>query len=199
VPELLPLVLTLAIFGIGTVVLTLATAGYVGFGLRPPTAELGLMMGEVFPYCVRADTGQPFAPDAYWFTRVASRFVGEHVTLSGVRHLTEYDDYYSARNNRSLPLPAYRATADNADRTLMSFSPATGEIVTRANREFRVRRWLVIGPQTWDWPFLFRRPLLWNAVAVVLLTGGCCLTLSGLYLGVQALAGMMGRPRHDRE
>lgn len=53
-PELLPLILTVMTFGVVTAVLTLATAGYVGFGLRPPTAELGLLMSEAFPYFIDA-------------------------------------------------------------------------------------------------------------------------------------------------
>ncbi len=53
-PELMPMVLTVSTFGVVTAVLTMATAGYIGFGLRPPTAELGLMMSEAFPYWVEA-------------------------------------------------------------------------------------------------------------------------------------------------
>jgi peptide/nickel transport system permease protein len=53
-PDLLPLILTVMTFGVITAVLTLATAGYVGFGLRPPTAELGLLMSEAFPYFIDA-------------------------------------------------------------------------------------------------------------------------------------------------
>lgn len=49
-PELSPLLLTLATFGIGTSVLALSTLGFVGVGLQPPTAELGLMITEAFPY-----------------------------------------------------------------------------------------------------------------------------------------------------
>lgn len=53
-PELMPMMLTVSTFGVVTAVLTLATAGYIGFGLRPPTAELGLMMSEAFPYWIEA-------------------------------------------------------------------------------------------------------------------------------------------------
>ena len=49
-PELAPLLLTVATFGIGTSVLALSTLGFVGVGLQPPTAELGLMVTEAFPY-----------------------------------------------------------------------------------------------------------------------------------------------------
>jgi peptide/nickel transport system permease protein len=49
-PELRPLLLTLATFGVGTSVLALSTLGFVGVGLQPPTAELGLMVTEAFPY-----------------------------------------------------------------------------------------------------------------------------------------------------
>lgn len=49
-PELAPVLLTLATFGIGTSVLVLSTLGFVGVGLQPPRAELGLMVTEAFPY-----------------------------------------------------------------------------------------------------------------------------------------------------
>ncbi|GEM80467.1 ABC transporter permease [Vibrio superstes] len=43
-------VFTLACFGAGNAVLALASVGFVYVGLRPPHAELGLMMVELFPY-----------------------------------------------------------------------------------------------------------------------------------------------------
>lgn len=49
-PRLLPVVLTLSAFSAGNAVLALATLGFISVGLRPPTAELGLMMTELFPY-----------------------------------------------------------------------------------------------------------------------------------------------------
>jgi len=49
-PELRPLLTTMATFGVGTAVLALSTLGFVGVGIRPPTPELGLMVTEAFPY-----------------------------------------------------------------------------------------------------------------------------------------------------
>jgi peptide/nickel transport system permease protein len=53
-PELRPVLLTLATFGVGTSVLTLSTLGYVGVGLTPPTPELGIMITESLPYWSQA-------------------------------------------------------------------------------------------------------------------------------------------------
>ncbi|MCM2131399.1 ABC transporter permease [Larsenimonas rhizosphaerae] len=49
-PELAPEVTTLAAFGASTAVLAVSSLGFVSIGLRPPTAELGLMMTELFPF-----------------------------------------------------------------------------------------------------------------------------------------------------
>lgn len=49
-PRLLPLIVTLSAFSLANAILALATLGFVNVGLRPPTAELGLMMTELFPY-----------------------------------------------------------------------------------------------------------------------------------------------------
>ncbi|WP_417762986.1 ABC transporter permease [Shewanella sp.] len=47
-------VLTLAAFGAATSVLMMASTGFVYAGLKPPTAELGLMIVELFPYFAEA-------------------------------------------------------------------------------------------------------------------------------------------------
>lgn len=49
-PKIAPVMLTLSAFSAGNAVLALATLGFINVGLRPPTAELGLMMTELFPY-----------------------------------------------------------------------------------------------------------------------------------------------------
>lgn len=53
-PKILPVVATLSAFAAGNAVLALATLGFINVGLRPPTAELGLMMTELFPYYYQA-------------------------------------------------------------------------------------------------------------------------------------------------
>lgn len=53
-PKLTPVVLPLASFACGNAVLALATLGFINVGLRPPTAELGLMMTELFPHYYNA-------------------------------------------------------------------------------------------------------------------------------------------------
>lgn len=53
-PRLLPLIATLSAFAIGNAILALATLGFISVGLRPPTADLGLMMTELFPYYYQA-------------------------------------------------------------------------------------------------------------------------------------------------
>lgn len=53
-PRLLPMVATLGAFSLGNAILALATLGFVSVGLSPPTAELGLMMTELFPYYYEA-------------------------------------------------------------------------------------------------------------------------------------------------
>lgn len=49
-PEIMPLILTLMAFGGAASVLAVASLGYLNIGVRQPTAELGQMMSEYFPY-----------------------------------------------------------------------------------------------------------------------------------------------------
>lgn len=49
-PSLRSPVLTLAGFGAANAVIAMASLGFVSVGLKPPRAELGLMMVDLFPY-----------------------------------------------------------------------------------------------------------------------------------------------------
>lgn len=49
-PELLPVVGTLMCFGVSGAVLAMAALGFIGVGLQPPAAELGVMLIELMPY-----------------------------------------------------------------------------------------------------------------------------------------------------
>ena len=49
-PEIASGLITLASFGTATAVVAIAALGFVSLGVRPPTAEWGLMMTELLPY-----------------------------------------------------------------------------------------------------------------------------------------------------
>jgi len=49
-PDLAPGLFTLAAFGIASSVTAMAALGFVSVGIRPPTAEWGVMMTELLPY-----------------------------------------------------------------------------------------------------------------------------------------------------
>lgn len=53
-PELAPVVLTIAAFGTASAIMAIAALGFVSVGVKPPTAELGLMITELLPYFLEA-------------------------------------------------------------------------------------------------------------------------------------------------
>ncbi len=50
IPALVPGLLTIAAFGAATAVTSVAALGFVSVGIRPPTAEWGVMMTQLLPY-----------------------------------------------------------------------------------------------------------------------------------------------------
>lgn len=53
-PEIAPLLLTLAAFAMGTAILAISTLSAISVGLQPPTPELGSMIVELLPYYAEA-------------------------------------------------------------------------------------------------------------------------------------------------
>ena len=68
-PELGPLLGTLAAFGMANAVLAVGALGFIGLGPRPPTAEWGLMMTELLPHYDEVPAAL-LAPAACLFTLV---------------------------------------------------------------------------------------------------------------------------------
>jgi hypothetical protein len=148
---------------------------------------------------IRADGTGAFDVDKEWAQRVSEAFMGRAVNLGSLDYLTEYDSYYYARDKRFPPLPVYRIAGDDEEATVLYLSAASGEVVGRTTRGFRIRRWLVNGLHTWDFPFLLNRPWLRDAVVVTQIVGGFGLTLTGLYLGAaHCVAWSRGRIRNRR-
>jgi peptide/nickel transport system permease protein len=53
-PELSPVLMTIAAFGAASAIMAIAALGFISVGVRPPTAELGLMITELLPYYAEA-------------------------------------------------------------------------------------------------------------------------------------------------
>jgi len=53
-PELSPMLVTIAAFGAASTIMAIAALGFISVGVRPPTAELGLMITELLPYFAEA-------------------------------------------------------------------------------------------------------------------------------------------------
>lgn len=53
-PSLAPVLLTLALFSFSSAIMAVSALGFISVGVRPPTAELGLMMTELLPFAWEA-------------------------------------------------------------------------------------------------------------------------------------------------
>jgi peptide/nickel transport system permease protein len=53
-PQLSATLMTLAAFGAASAIMAIAALGFISVGVRPPTAELGLMITELLPYFAEA-------------------------------------------------------------------------------------------------------------------------------------------------
>ncbi len=100
--------------------------------------------------------------------------------------LHAYDAYYYSREQRS-PLPVLRVKLDDPDKTWLYIDPHVAQVVGRVNSANRVERWLYAGLHTFDFPFLYNRRPLWDAVIIVFCLGGALLSGIGVVLGFKRI------------
>lgn len=85
--------------------------------------------------------------------------------------LTDYDAYYYDRHGE-LTLPMLRVRYGDAERTWLYLDPRRGTIARKEERLTRVNRWLYHGLHSLDFPFLYYRRPLWDALVIILSLGG---------------------------
>lgn len=85
--------------------------------------------------------------------------------------LDAYDSYYYDRDGE-LTLPVLRVRYGDSAHTWLYLDPRSGAIVRKEERLSRLNRWLYHGLHSLDFPFLYYRRPLWDAVLIALSIGG---------------------------
>ena len=104
--------------------------------------------------------------------------------------LQQYDAYYYGRDNPDgpvPPLPVLRASFNDPDESVYYIDLNSGDPVYRSHRWGRVERWLYRGLHSLDFGAFYRKRPLWDAVVLLLLTGGLLVTVLGAILGFRRL------------
>lgn len=103
--------------------------------------------------------------------------------------LRNYDDYY-IHKRMQLPLPVYRLTVDDPDRSSFYVNPATAE-VRYFNANTRARKWTYQALHSFSVKWILDRPVLWHVLMFGSMVGGTIVSLTGLWFLVRRLR----RPR----
>jgi hypothetical protein len=109
----------------------------------------------------------------------AARDAMPGVAIDGMHWMDEYDAYYYDRSGQR-SLPVLRVRYGDPQRTWLYFDPRRGIIARKEERLSRINRWLYHGFHSFDFPFLYYRRPLWDAVVLVLSAGGLLLTATTL-------------------
>ncbi len=91
--------------------------------------------------------------------------------------LDHYDAYYYDRSGR-LGLPVLRVQYADPASTWLYFDPRLGAVVRKEETLSRLNRWLYHGLHSLDFPWLYYRRPLWDAVVIVLSLGGLAVSVT---------------------
>lgn len=94
----------------------------------------------------------------------------------------EYDVYYSGSAMWFLPIPAYKLSFNDEEKTCLYVNPANGKRVFKHNKQYRARRWLYRFLHTLDLPVLKKYDVLRKGLLVVLCLGCLVVSVSGVVL-----------------
>ncbi|MGM9759935.1 MAG: PepSY domain-containing protein [Parabacteroides sp.] len=111
-----------------------------------------------------------------------------------ISSLDHYDSYYISKK-RNLPLPVWKVTLDDVDRSTYYIHPESGRC-QYVNTPSRWHHWMYPAFHSLNFRLLVNHPLWWEIVMWCLMLGGTFVSLSGLCLAVHYLIRWVKRPRH---
>lgn len=97
--------------------------------------------------------------------------------------INEYETYYLGRKDK-LPLPVYKVSINNPDKSLYYINPATGDF-KYLNKSRKLKIWLFNALHYLQIKGLYEKTTLWKTVMWVLCTGGALVSLTGIRLSVR--------------
>ncbi len=156
-----------------------ATGGHQAYGLAAARPASPLLVAA--DPAARHDTDFP-VEDILQRLRAAL----PRVPLETHALLTDYDDYYYARDRR-LPLPVLRVKLGDPQRTWLYVDPASSRLLASVHRRGRLERWLYKGLHSLDFRFWHAKRPLWDLVMIILLLGGLATSSLGFWFGVRRL------------
>ena len=121
---------------------------------------------------------------------------GEHV--AAIRLMENYDAFYRDRTG-ARPLPVISIRMNDALASRYYVDPKTATLIeTYSEREW-VKRWLINGLHSLDFPWLYNRRPLWDIVVIALMAGGTALCVTSLVLTWRSVVRNLGLegPKRD--
>lgn len=112
---------------------------------------------------------------------ITDRLSKIHKDSINIQLINEYDNYYNGKRYQ-MPLPVYKVTVDDLDKSTYYINPENGNI-QYFNTNAKVRRWTYQGLHSFKINFLLKHPLLWNILMWTVLIGGTLVSITGVWLG----------------
>ena len=116
---------------------------------------------------------------------IKKRLQAIHPEPKTIEELHDYDNYYIHKKNK-LPLPVYKVSVADRDKSLYYINPYTADI-SYFNTNTKARKWTYQALHSFSIKWLLDRPVLWNILMWTTMIAGTFISLTGLYLSYKAI------------
>ena len=116
---------------------------------------------------------------------IKKRLQAIHPEPITIEELHDYDNYYIHKRNK-LPLPVYKVSVADRDKSLYYINPYTADI-SYFNTNTKARKWTYQALHSFSIKWLLDRPVLWNILMWTTMIAGTFISLTGLYLSYKAI------------
>jgi hypothetical protein len=120
---------------------------------------------------------------------LASRRLLHGLPVHSYAYQRNYDAYYYPTHRHDIadrPLPVLRVAFSDTGHTQLYIDPLDGRVVDRLDRSRQIYRWLFDALHSWDFGWLYRRPL-WDVWMLPWLILGIALSVSAIVIGWKRL------------